>query len=266
MVYKLSFVPSVGPQEVPGGGPSRLWVPSRCGLRRCLHGVGSPRRRHERLDEIEEAYLRGTSETEEDHFEHKRRKDKKKVWRRLRVRERELSRLTGRTVSTRREQDDDYYLEIERHGRACEFGAPRFVQQLYALLGRPFEAEKSIPVALRCQHLGFVNVFTRWQSHSAASLTPRDGKVEEFLDRLTKVCRDMEVSLDEMHSLTGGLFFLSSFRYRRASRGGYRAMCDFLATPGPWHTGALIYFFGFSWFHASWYRNSNSTCRSKRDT
>ncbi|MFT4615954.1 MAG: branched-chain amino acid transport system ATP-binding protein [Ilumatobacter sp.] len=71
----------------------------------------------ERLDEIEEAYLRGTSETEEDHFEHKRRKDKKKVWRRLRVRERELSRLTGRTVSTRREQDDDYYLEIERQRR-----------------------------------------------------------------------------------------------------------------------------------------------------
>ena len=68
----------------------------------------------ERLDEIEEAYLHGTSETEEDHIEHKRRKDKKKAWRRLRVRERELARLTGRTVSTRREEDDDYYLEIER--------------------------------------------------------------------------------------------------------------------------------------------------------
>ena len=68
----------------------------------------------ERLDEIEEAYLRGTSETEEDHIEHKRRKDKKKAWRRQRVRERELGRLTGRTVSTRREEDDDYYLEIER--------------------------------------------------------------------------------------------------------------------------------------------------------
>ena len=67
-----------------------------------------------RLDEIEEAYLRGTSETEEDHIEHKRRKDKKKAWRRLRVRERELARLTGRTVSTRREEDDDHYLEIER--------------------------------------------------------------------------------------------------------------------------------------------------------
>lgn len=68
----------------------------------------------ERLDEIEEAYLRGTSETEEDHIEHKRRKDTKKAWRRLRVRERELARLTGRIVSTRREEDDDYYLEIER--------------------------------------------------------------------------------------------------------------------------------------------------------
>ncbi|MDW3215538.1 MAG: ABC transporter ATP-binding protein [Ilumatobacteraceae bacterium] len=68
----------------------------------------------ERLDEIEEAYLRGTSETEEDHIEHKRRKDKKKAWRRLRVRERELARLTGRIVSTRREEDDDHYLEIER--------------------------------------------------------------------------------------------------------------------------------------------------------
>ena len=30
-----------------------------------------------RLDEIEDAYLRGTSETEEDHIERKRRKDKK---------------------------------------------------------------------------------------------------------------------------------------------------------------------------------------------
>jgi len=68
----------------------------------------------ERLDEIEEAYLRGTSETEEDHIEHKRRKDKKKAWRRQRVREGELGRLTGRIVSTRREEDDDHYLEIER--------------------------------------------------------------------------------------------------------------------------------------------------------
>jgi len=70
-----------------------------------------------RLDEIEDAYLSGTSETEDDHIEHKRRKDKKKLWRRQRVRERELARLTGRTVSTRKEEDDDYYLEIERQRR-----------------------------------------------------------------------------------------------------------------------------------------------------
>jgi branched-chain amino acid transport system ATP-binding protein len=72
----------------------------------------------ERLGEIEDAYLSGTSETEDDHIEHKRRKDKKKAWRRQRVRERELGRLTGKTVSTRREEDDDYYLERERHRRA----------------------------------------------------------------------------------------------------------------------------------------------------
>ncbi len=42
----------------------------------------------ERLDEIEHAYLAGTSETEEDHIERKRRKDKRKAWRRQRVRER----------------------------------------------------------------------------------------------------------------------------------------------------------------------------------
>jgi branched-chain amino acid transport system ATP-binding protein len=71
----------------------------------------------QRLDEIEEAYLRGTAETEEDHIERKRRKDKKKAWRRQRVRETELERLTGKIVSTRREEDDDYYLEIERHRR-----------------------------------------------------------------------------------------------------------------------------------------------------
>ncbi len=71
----------------------------------------------ERLDEIEEAYLRGTAETEEDHIERKRRKDKKKAWRRLRVRDRELARLTGSTVSTRKEDEDDYYLEIERQRR-----------------------------------------------------------------------------------------------------------------------------------------------------
>ncbi len=67
-----------------------------------------------RLDEIEEAYLRGTAETEEDHIERKRRKDKKKQWRRQRVRERELTRLTGSLVSTRREEDDEFYFEKEQ--------------------------------------------------------------------------------------------------------------------------------------------------------
>jgi len=71
----------------------------------------------ERLDEIEETYLAGTSETEDDHIEHQRRKNKKKAWRRQRVRERELSRLIGGIVSTRKEEDDDYYLELERHRR-----------------------------------------------------------------------------------------------------------------------------------------------------
>jgi branched-chain amino acid transport system ATP-binding protein len=70
-----------------------------------------------RLDEIEETYLRGTAETEDDHIERKRRFDKRKVWRRQRVRERELSRLSGRTVSTRIEEDDDYYFEGERERR-----------------------------------------------------------------------------------------------------------------------------------------------------
>ncbi len=42
-----------------------------------------------RLDEIEDAYLRGTSETEEDHLERLRQKNKRKQWKRLRVRERE---------------------------------------------------------------------------------------------------------------------------------------------------------------------------------
>lgn len=71
----------------------------------------------ERLDEIEETYLRGTSETEDDHIERLRRKNKKKAWRRQRVRERELKRLSGRLISTRTEQDDDYYLELERQRR-----------------------------------------------------------------------------------------------------------------------------------------------------
>lgn len=71
----------------------------------------------QRLDEIEDAYMRGTSETEEDHLERKRRKDKKKAWRRLRVRERELARLTGKIVSTRREEDDEYYFDAEQQRR-----------------------------------------------------------------------------------------------------------------------------------------------------
>lgn len=70
-----------------------------------------------RLDEIEEAYMRGTSETEEDHLERLRRKNKKKQWRRQRVREHELQRLTGKTVSTRREEDDEYYFDAERQRR-----------------------------------------------------------------------------------------------------------------------------------------------------
>jgi branched-chain amino acid transport system ATP-binding protein len=71
----------------------------------------------QRLDEIEAAYLRGTSETEEDHFEWRRRKDKRKAWRRLRVRERELERLTGRLVSTRTTEEDEYYLDKEQRRR-----------------------------------------------------------------------------------------------------------------------------------------------------
>jgi len=70
-----------------------------------------------RLDEIEDAYMRGTSETEEDHIERKRRKDKKKAWKRLRVREHELERLTGKIVSTRRPEDDEFYFEAERQRR-----------------------------------------------------------------------------------------------------------------------------------------------------
>ncbi len=70
-----------------------------------------------RLDEIEETYLRGTAETEDDHIERKRRFDKRKVWRRQRVREHELTRLSGQIVSTRREEDDDYYFEGERQRR-----------------------------------------------------------------------------------------------------------------------------------------------------
>ncbi len=72
----------------------------------------------ERIDEIEAAYLRGTSETEEDHIERLRRKNKKKQWKRQRVRERELYRLSGKVISTRRAEDDDYYLDNERRLRA----------------------------------------------------------------------------------------------------------------------------------------------------
>lgn len=70
-----------------------------------------------RLEEIEAAYLSGTSETEEDHFEWRRRKNKRKAWRRLRVRERELERLTGRVVSTRTSEEDEYYLDKEQRRR-----------------------------------------------------------------------------------------------------------------------------------------------------
>jgi len=70
-----------------------------------------------RIDEIEETYLSGTSETEEDHLERLRRKNKRKAWRRQRVRERELSRLSGKLVSTRTEADDDYYFDVEQRRR-----------------------------------------------------------------------------------------------------------------------------------------------------
>ena len=71
-----------------------------------------------RLDEIEHAYLRGTSETEEDHIERLRRKNKKKQWKRQRVRERELARLSGKIVSTRKEEDDEYYFDTEQRLRS----------------------------------------------------------------------------------------------------------------------------------------------------
>lgn len=71
----------------------------------------------ERLGEIEDAYLRGTSETEEDHIERLRRKNKKKAWRRQRVRERELARVMGKIISTRREEDDEYYFDAEQKRR-----------------------------------------------------------------------------------------------------------------------------------------------------
>ena len=70
-----------------------------------------------RLDEIEALYLSGTSETEEDHIERLRRKNKRKAWKRQRVRERELARLTGKVISTRSSDDDEYYLEKEQRRR-----------------------------------------------------------------------------------------------------------------------------------------------------
>lgn len=70
-----------------------------------------------RIDEIEETYLSGTSETEEDHIERLRRKNKRKAWRRQRVRERELTRLSGKTNSTRKAEDDDYYFDAEQRRR-----------------------------------------------------------------------------------------------------------------------------------------------------
>ena len=71
-----------------------------------------------RIDEIEDAYLRGTSETEEDHIERLRRYNKRKQWKRQRVRERELARLSGKIVSTRREEDDEYYFDREQSLRS----------------------------------------------------------------------------------------------------------------------------------------------------
>jgi len=79
----------------------------------------------ERIDEIETAYLRGTSETEEDHFEHARRKNKRKAWGRQRVREHELARMTGKTVSTRRREDDDFYLAAEQERRDLAWAVRR---------------------------------------------------------------------------------------------------------------------------------------------
>jgi branched-chain amino acid transport system ATP-binding protein len=71
----------------------------------------------QRLDEIEEMYLRGTAETEEDHLERLRRKNKRKAWRRMHVRERELERLYGGIVSTRSVENDEYYLDKEQRLR-----------------------------------------------------------------------------------------------------------------------------------------------------
>jgi ABC-type branched-subunit amino acid transport system ATPase component len=78
-----------------------------------------------RLDEIEEAYLAGTSESEEDHIERKRRKDVRKAWGRQRVRERELRRLTGTQVSRRRTAEDDDILDRDQLRRDWQMRARR---------------------------------------------------------------------------------------------------------------------------------------------
>jgi branched-chain amino acid transport system ATP-binding protein len=73
-----------------------------------------------RLDEIEEAYLAGTAESEEDHIERKRRKDVRRVWSKMRVQERELRRLTGTQVSRRRTAEDDEILDKEQRRRDAQ--------------------------------------------------------------------------------------------------------------------------------------------------
>jgi branched-chain amino acid transport system ATP-binding protein len=73
-----------------------------------------------RLDEIEEAYLAGTAESEEDHIERKRRKDVRRVWSRMRVQERELRRLTGTQVSRRHTTEDDELLDREQRRREAQ--------------------------------------------------------------------------------------------------------------------------------------------------
>jgi branched-chain amino acid transport system ATP-binding protein len=73
-----------------------------------------------RLDEIEEAYLAGTAESEEDHIERKRRKDVRRLWSKMRVQERELRRLTGAQVSRRRTAEDDEILDKEQRRREAQ--------------------------------------------------------------------------------------------------------------------------------------------------
>lgn len=73
-----------------------------------------------RLDEIEEAYLAGTAESEEDHIERKRRKDVRRTWSRMRVQERELRRLTGTQVSRRHTSEDDVILDREQRRRDAQ--------------------------------------------------------------------------------------------------------------------------------------------------